>query len=111
MSISSYLRTCQNTLSLFASRTLAPNLTFVIGNESADLDSCVSSITYGYLQTIKGGAGNTVIPVLNLPRADIPLRVELRLLLKSVNISESDLICRDELTEGTINALVENYAD
>lgn len=101
MSISTYLRTCQQVLKTLAGKNnLKSDITLVIGNESADLDSCVSSIAYGYLATIKAKHAGTIIPVLNLPREDIKLRAELTLLLKSVDIAQSDLICRDDLPSG-----------
>lgn len=83
------------------SKNAFQGLTIVVGNESADLDSCVSSIAYGYLQTSKGTSQETIVPVLNLAREDIKLRAELLLLLKASDISEADLICRDELSSGT----------
>ena len=49
----------------------------VIGNEASDLDSIASSIAYARLlqaQTPPGGAA--VVPVLNIPREDLPLRTE-----------------------------------
>lgn len=38
-----------------------------------------------------------VLPILNVPRAELPLKTEVVHLLKSHNISLEDLICRDEI--------------
>ncbi|CCG85045.1 protein of unknown function [Taphrina deformans PYCC 5710] len=105
MSVTSYLRSCQQALKTLTTLPFAKqNITLVVGNESADLDSCVSSIAYGYLATLKAGSGELTIPVLNLPREDIKLRAELSLLLRSVDVSEGDLVCRDELPIEVRNA-------
>lgn len=103
MSITTYLRNCQQAL-----QNYVPSLqkvSFVIGNESADLDSCVSSIAYGYLATIKSKTHGLTIPVLNMPREDIKLRAELAFLLDSVSVAQSDLICRDDLPPGIAQSL------
>lgn len=101
MSITNYLRTCQQALKNFSSTSTLGRISFVIGNESADLDSCVSSIAFGYLATIKSKTQGLTIPVLNMVREDIQLRAELALLLDSVKVSQDDLICRDDLPSGS----------
>ncbi|TKA29537.1 hypothetical protein B0A50_03550 [Salinomyces thailandicus] len=73
---------------------------FVIGNESADLDSITSAIVYGYLQssTLESRrAQRVVIPVTNIPAADLSLRPELTALLKHAGIVPSELITLDDL--------------
>lgn len=73
---------------------------FVIGNESADLDSITSALVYGYVQSSKIEAkrtGRYVIPVANLSASDLPLRTELTALLKHAGIKPSDLITLDDL--------------
>ncbi|KAK5112320.1 hypothetical protein LTR85_011592 [Meristemomyces frigidus] len=73
---------------------------FVIGNESADLDSITCALVYGYLQSSKPEArraNNVVIPVTNIPASDLPLRPELTALLNHAGIRPSELITLDDL--------------
>ena len=72
-------------------------VTLVIGNESADLDSCVSSIAFAALSQLAGGPAKQYIPVYNVDRADVVLRKELAVLLPRAQLQLDDLICRDEL--------------
>ncbi|KAK4227186.1 exopolyphosphatase-like protein [Podospora fimiseda] len=71
-------------------------LTFVVGNESADLDSLCSALLYAYFRT------NTPpytlhIPLSNLPKADLTLRPELSAVCRSAGLSTSDLITLSDL--------------
>ncbi|KAA8916847.1 hypothetical protein TRICI_000966 [Trichomonascus ciferrii] len=86
---------------------------FVTGNESADLDSCASSIltAYFYHQSLNEATTNAlrpdaVIPLLNIPRQDINLRPELLYLLSQLGVNASNLFCLDDLTtlisDGTV---------
>lgn len=73
---------------------------FVVGNESADLDSITCAIVYGYIQssTVTAVRNNSyVIPVTNIPAADLSLRPELTALLKHADMRPSDLITLDDL--------------
>ncbi|KAI7007161.1 hypothetical protein D0869_14191 [Hortaea werneckii] len=79
---------------------------FVIGNESADLDSITSAIVYGYIQTStleSMRAQKFYIPVTNIPASDLSLRPELTALLKHAAISPSDLITLDDLESIPLN--------
>ncbi|PQE26312.1 exopolyphosphatase protein [Rutstroemia sp. NJR-2017a BBW] len=71
-------------------------VTFVIGNESADLDSICSAVTLAYLRTFFPSSSSsscpTYIPLSNLPRADLSLRSELQPVLSRANLRPSDLI-------------------
>jgi exopolyphosphatase len=73
---------------------------FVIGNESADLDSIAGALVYGYIQSSKIEAkrtGRLVVPVTNIPASDLPLRPELTALLRHAGILPSELITLDDL--------------
>ena len=73
---------------------------FVIGNESADLDSITCALVYGYILSSKPEArskGDYVIPITNIPSADLHLRPELTALLKHADIKPSELITLDDL--------------
>ncbi|XP_071496295.1 exopolyphosphatase PRUNE1-like [Diadema antillarum] len=73
----------------------------VIGNEACDLDSTVSAITYAYHLSQKPHRGDeevrTYIPVLNVPRSELPLRTEVTHLLPECGVCLENLVCRDEV--------------
>ncbi|KAL0962302.1 hypothetical protein UPYG_G00338310 [Umbra pygmaea] len=70
----------------------------VLGNEACDLDSMVSSLAFAYfLYKTSGGLGKTVVPVLNIQRAEFPLRRDNILLLKESGIPPEALVFRDEV--------------
>ncbi len=68
---------------------------FVMGNESADLDSIISSITYAYLLNAEN-PHQFYIPLLNLFREELALRKETQYLLQLVNIPIEDLLFLDD---------------
>ncbi|KAF2153454.1 DHH phosphoesterase [Myriangium duriaei CBS 260.36] len=85
-------------------------VTFVVGNESADLDSICSAIVYSYIATISPQARKPPtfhIPLLNLPKADIALRTELLTLLPKANITKDHLITLDDL--GDVDSLEKRF--
>lgn len=80
---------------------------FVIGNESADLDSITCALLYGYVVSSRPQSrktGEIVIPVTNIPSADLRLRPELTALLRHADLKPADLITLDDLT-GLIGSL------
>ncbi|KAH6723158.1 hypothetical protein BKA61DRAFT_462838 [Leptodontidium sp. MPI-SDFR-AT-0119] len=74
-------------------------LTFVIGNEAADLDSLCSAVVLAYLRTYTSPTPtNTLyIPLSNIPHADLALRPELLPVLSRANLKPSDLITLSDL--------------
>lgn len=73
---------------------------FVVGNESADLDSITSALVYSYIKSSHPDARRTntvTIPVTNIPARDLALRPELTTLLSYANLRPSDLITLDDL--------------
>ncbi|KAI9791642.1 MAG: Exopolyphosphatase [Peltula sp. TS41687] len=79
-------------------------ITFVIGNEAADLDSLASSILFAYICSSvprpgwRPGTTNAVyVPILNIPAADVRLRPEFLALLPHTDVHPSDLITLDDL--------------
>ncbi|KAH8593466.1 hypothetical protein B0O99DRAFT_213602 [Bisporella sp. PMI_857] len=87
--------------------------TFVIGNESADLDSLCSAVVLAYLRTYASTLkSNTFyIPISNLPSADISLRPELIPVLSRADLKPSDLISLSDLpssSQGTTQLVSEN---
>lgn len=76
-----------------------PALHVVLGNESCDLDSAVSAIVYAFLlHSIQNGEeAMGVVPVLNIPAADYPLKTEVTHWLQKHGIFQNSLIFRDEV--------------
>ncbi len=68
---------------------------FVMGNESADLDSIVSSITYAYLLHHEK-PNEFYVPLLNIFREEIALRKDILHLFQQLGISSDDLLFLDD---------------
>uniref|UniRef100_A0A1Y9HAL3 DHHA2 domain-containing protein n=1 Tax=Anopheles farauti TaxID=69004 RepID=A0A1Y9HAL3_9DIPT len=108
-----YLQSCRTLL------TSGLNKIAVIGNESCDLDSAVSSVAFAFhLQHRPTMLGvwykdNTIVfPVLNVVRAELPLKTEVTYCLKQQGIALGDLICRDEIDwelEPAINVVLVDH--
>ncbi|KAK3306728.1 uncharacterized protein B0T15DRAFT_151065 [Chaetomium strumarium] len=71
-------------------------LTFVVGNESADLDSICSAIFVAYFRSHTPPYA-LHIPLSNLPRADLALRPELNAVLHPAHLSLDHLITLSDL--------------
>lgn len=74
-------------------------VTFVIGNESADLDSLSSSLIYAYTRSCfppRDAFTPLYIPVTNLPAADLKLRPEFLAVCRHANIEPKHLITLDD---------------
>jgi len=72
----------------------------VMGNESCDLDSCISSIVYAYLLNISKCESEDciVIPILNTSRSLLKLKSEVLYWIQRVlNLTGDSLICKDDL--------------
>lgn len=109
---------------------------FVTGNESAgmfllfqlmqhliylDMDSCASSIITAYLLSIEigltdnkakgtSGSPSLVLPLLNIPRQDLNLRLDIKHLLNYVGISPKSLPFMDDLTSLSASELKDSKA-
>lgn len=73
---------------------------FVIGNQSADLDSITCALVYGCLKSNTSQARNGdkyIIPVTNIPSSELRLRPELTALLKHADLKPSDLVTLDDV--------------
>ncbi|KAL2164818.1 hypothetical protein VTH06DRAFT_114 [Thermothelomyces fergusii] len=94
-SLKGFLATAKK--ALVAPLTQRPNpLTFVVGNESADLDSICSALLLAYFRTHTPPHA-LHIPVSNLPRADLALRPELNAALGPAGLNPDDLITLTDL--------------
>ncbi|GLV45681.1 prune [Carabus blaptoides fortunei] len=72
----------------------------VLGNESCDLDSAISSIVYGYYVFKTQTSSNTnicVIPVLNIRQDEFPLRTETKYFLLKNGINIDNLTFRNQI--------------
>ncbi|NWY69019.1 PRUN1 Exopolyphosphatase, partial [Erithacus rubecula] len=68
----------------------------VMGNEACDLDSTVSALALAYFLA-QSSPRAAVVPVLNIPRAELALRTETTFLLRERGIPAASLVCRDEI--------------
>lgn len=71
----------------------------VLGSESCDLDSAVSSLAMAYFlfRTSSRPGGPLVLPVLNVPRLQFHLRADVLLLLREAGVATETLVFRDEV--------------
>jgi len=70
----------------------------VIGSEAADLDSMVSALLYGLLASAAVAPGAPpIVPVVNCPRGDFPLRTEAAYLFAAVGVDVNALLFVDEI--------------
>ncbi|KAK3094336.1 hypothetical protein FSP39_000423, partial [Pinctada imbricata] len=69
----------------------------VIGNESCDLDSVVSALTFAFYLGQISADGTIFIPVLNIQRSQYPLRTESTFFLRKNSITDELLTFRDDL--------------
>lgn len=78
-------------------------ITFVTGNQSADLDSMCSAILYAYLSTVSDAhqdsrsSKSNYVPLLHIPREDIEIRPEFTHLFKRVDIDADSLVTLSDL--------------
>lgn len=78
---------------------------FVLGNESADLDSMASAVACGYFLTGPAPDGGApFVPLINVPRADYKLRTEAVFLFDAVGIGPERLTFIDELDLDALRA-------
>ncbi|CAI5757734.1 unnamed protein product [Candida verbasci] len=83
MSVRSYLVNLKHKID---SRALKVPYTIVTGNQSADMDSIISAISFAYFNNLK--SQEFIIPLINVPRADFKLRKDVVLLLGNHEVSE-----------------------
>jgi exopolyphosphatase len=79
-------------------------LTFIIGNESADLDSLCSALVLAYLRTHTPPHHTLHIPLANLHRPDLAVRPELGAVLRRAGLEPDDLLTLDELEGAAVQA-------
>lgn len=79
-----------------ASRQARASL-YVVGNESADLDSCCSALVAAYLYS-RAHQDDVVVPLIQIPRAELKLRKDIIWLFNKVGLSTDWLRFVDEET-------------
>lgn len=99
MSVKSFLVTLKGQLD---SNALKLPLKFVTGNQSADLDSVISAISYSYFNYRKNKT--FLIPLINISRNDFRLRRDIEALLKSHSITEDYLYFVEDLKNLTTSS-------
>ncbi|KAK4169681.1 exopolyphosphatase-like protein [Cladorrhinum sp. PSN259] len=96
-SLKTFLGAARKTITNPTTQRSSP-LTFVVGNESADLDSLCSALLYAYFRT-NSPPYSLHIPLSNLSRADLNLRPELSAVCRSAGLQTSDLITLSDLPQ------------
>ncbi|XP_058115949.1 exopolyphosphatase PRUNE1 [Anopheles ziemanni] len=93
-----YLQRCKELLKSSINKIV------VIGNESCDLDSAVSSIAFAFFLEHKPSLlkswhdkDTLVVPVLNVLRNELPLKTEVAFFLKQQGICLDDLVCKNDV--------------
>ncbi|KIW07358.1 uncharacterized protein PV09_02204 [Verruconis gallopava] len=97
-SLGSFLRHAKSGLASAIAK--GDKVKFVIGNESADLDSLTSSLLLAYIRSTAppaNASSRIYYPVLNIPARDIELRPEFLALLPHANVDPGSLITLDDL--------------
>ncbi|MFQ5728920.1 MAG: DHH family phosphoesterase [Waddliaceae bacterium] len=75
-----------------------PMIHLVMGNESADVDSIVSSIMRAYfLQQTGGDPQNLYLPLINIPKQDLDLRREILYIFDLLTIDPNTLLFLDDV--------------
>ncbi|OAA56125.1 exopolyphosphatase [Cordyceps fumosorosea ARSEF 2679] len=97
VSLKTFLAAAKEALAAPPSQRPLP-LTFVVGNESADLDSLCSAVVLAYIRS-HISPQRLHIPLSNLPREDLSLRIELGPVLAKADLEISDLITLSELPQ------------
>ncbi|ROW14034.1 hypothetical protein VPNG_04064 [Cytospora leucostoma] len=97
-SLGAFLALARKSLTAPPSQRPSP-LTFVIGNESADLDSLCSAVVFAYLRSHAQPKYTLHIPLANIPREDLPLRPELSAALSYAGVKVEDLLTLTDLDE------------
>ena len=89
-------------------------VTVVMGNEAADLDSLVSSLTYSWYLHLNSPA-ETTIPFVHIPRSDFKLRAEAVFLFAEAGVSSDLLLFAEDVdleklySDGNLNLVLVDH--
>ncbi|XP_067094160.1 exopolyphosphatase PRUNE1 isoform X3 [Osmerus mordax] len=95
-SMETFLQSCHGALKE-GNTDGSPGFHVVLGNEACDLDSMVCALVYAYFLSKTLDSGKTPLAVLNIPRAEFPLRTDNVFLLRESGLSQDYLVFRNEL--------------
>jgi exopolyphosphatase len=73
-----------------------PDVHIVLGNESADMDSIISSIVRAYQLFLVGENDALYLPYINIPREELSLRKDVQYLFEGLGISAENLSFIDD---------------
>ncbi|XP_060778359.1 exopolyphosphatase PRUNE1 isoform X1 [Neoarius graeffei] len=104
-----YLKSCQDVFK--GHMNSSEQLHIVLGNEACDIDSMVSALTFAYFLSKTFDSGKAVVPVLNIPRAEFPLRSDNTFLLRESGLSQDYLLFRDEVDLHSLQNLAITLVD
>uniref|UniRef100_A0A1B6KJ61 DHHA2 domain-containing protein n=1 Tax=Graphocephala atropunctata TaxID=36148 RepID=A0A1B6KJ61_9HEMI len=93
----SQARTCMKNIQSFK------YVMVVLGNETCDLDSAISSLAYSLLLNRLKTTESVVIPVFNIPREHLPMKTEVTYFLNKLNIDLNNVTCRNEINLEELN--------
>uniref|UniRef100_A0A8C4QQD2 Prune exopolyphosphatase n=1 Tax=Eptatretus burgeri TaxID=7764 RepID=A0A8C4QQD2_EPTBU len=75
----------------------------VMGNEACDLDSAVAALTYAWFLFQSSRHGSRPVPMLNILRAELPLRPEIGYLFRRLALPSIDYLpCKDDVQLKTL---------
>ncbi|KAH7324665.1 hypothetical protein B0I35DRAFT_348895 [Stachybotrys elegans] len=93
--LKSFLASARSCLAAPTAQRKGP-ITFVVGNEAADLDSLCSAVVLAYIRS--NSAPHTLhVPLSNIPRADLALRTEMAAVLRHAGLAPADLLTLSDL--------------
>lgn len=78
-------------------------VTIVMGNEAADLDSMASAVSYAWYLNLKN-PGKSCFPLINIPKSDFKLRTEAVYLFNEAGISIDTLLFAEDVDLEKIKA-------
>ncbi|MCJ8728211.1 hypothetical protein PDJAM_G00001770 [Pangasius djambal] len=105
-----YLKSCRDVLKGHMKNS-HEQLHVVLGNEACDIDSMVSALTFAYFLSKTFDSKKAAVPVLNIPRAEFPLRSDNTFLLRESGLSQDYLLFRDEVDLHSLQNLAITLVD
>lgn len=95
MSLSLFLKAAKQQFTKNGSKSA--KVTLVTGNQSSDMDSVVSAISYSYFSHLRKEQDDFIYPFINIPRADLRLRRDIVHALEEIDLRSQDLVFADDL--------------
>ncbi|TSK16104.1 Exopolyphosphatase PRUNE1 [Bagarius yarrelli] len=105
-----YLKSCRDVLKGHMKNS-SGQIHVVMGNEACDIDSMVSAITFAYFLSKTLDSRKAAVPVLNIQRAEFPLRSDGVFLLRESGLSQDYLLFRDEVDLHSLQNLALTLVD